>query len=135
MNQIEKIIIISFYSMEYVEYSIDNYGAKYYFQHNISITRADGKRYIAEYAQSRRLRPSENKNTAVVMKSNNSNNLPAFYYISSNLLLSVVYIRAHIYNSPLKIDVNIDFYLHLSIYTNYTNANSKDLMMHDNYER
>lgn len=126
MNQIEKIIIISFYSMEYVEYSIDNYGAKYYFQHNISITRDDdGKKYIAEYAQSRRLRPSEAKNTAVVMK---FNNLPAFYYISSNLLLSVVYIKAHIYNSPLKIDFNTDFYLHLSIYTNYTSANSKDLM-------
>lgn len=125
MNQIEKIIIISFYSMEYVEYSIDNYGAKYYFQHNISITRDDGKKYIAEYAQSRRFRPSENKNTVVVMK---YNNLPAFYYISSNLLLSVVYIKAHIYNSPLKIDFNTDFYLHLSIYTNYTSANSKDLM-------
>lgn len=132
MNPIEKIIIISFYSMEYVEYSIDNYGAKYYFQHNIPVTRDDGKKYIAAYAQSRRLRPSEAKNTAVVMK---FNNLPAFYYISSNLLLSIVYIKAHIYNSPLKIDVNIDFYLHLSIYTNYTSADSKDLIMHDNYER
>lgn len=125
MNPIEKIIIISFYSMEYVEYLIDNYGAKYYFQHNISITRDDGKKYIAEYAQSRRFRPSESKNTVVVMK---SNNLPAFYYISSNLLLSVVYIKAHIYNSPLKIDFNTDFYLHLSIYTNYTSANSNDIM-------
>lgn len=125
MNPIEKIIIISFYSMEYVEYSIDNYGAKYYFQHNIPVTREDGKKYIAEYAQSRRFRPSENKNTAIVMK---YNNLTAFYYISSSLLLSIVYIKAHIYNSPLKIDVNTDFYLHLSIYTNYTSADSKNLM-------
>ena len=128
MNPIEKIIIISFYSMEYVEYSIDDYGAKYYFQHNIPVTRDDGKRYIAEYAKSRRFRPSENKNTTVVMKSNNP---LAFYYISSSLLLSVIYIKAHIYNSPLKIDVNTDFYLHLSIYTNYTSANSKNLMMYN----
>lgn len=128
MNPIKKLIIISFYRMEYVEYSTDDHGAAgYYFQHNILVTRDDGKKYIVEYTQSHRFCPGEgNHSNLVVMK---PNSLPVFYSFNRvAFLLIIIYIMTPTnYISPLNVDANTDFYLHLSIYEDYT-ACSRNLV-------